>query len=454
MAPLNPEIRNRFKGDLKVEKPYVTVIGGGLAGCEAAWKVAWMGTPVILYEMRPEKQTAAHQTSYLGELVCSNSLKSDDISTAQGLLKAEMRLLGSLILECAGACRVPAGSALAVDRELLGQMVTKAVSSHPLIQVIRTEADAIPQEGTAVIATGPLTSDSLGQSLRDLTGADHLYFYDAVAPVLAADSVDESKAYWGTRYGKGDSDYLNCPMDEAEYNRFYDALIEADSVPVDEIDRGSYFDGCMPIEVMARKGRETLRFGPMRPVGLPDPKNGKVPYAVVQLRIEDQQRSMLSPVGFQTRMKWGEQEKVLRMIPGLEQASFLRLGVMHRNTFINSPELLNETLEFRSRPGLFFAGQLTGVEGYMESAATGILAGINAGRRANGHTPLIVPPETLLGSLCRYISEPEKRDFQPMNANFGLLPVLDHREKNKKMRNMKLAERALNAMREFSESLK
>ncbi|MGE5422958.1 MAG: methylenetetrahydrofolate--tRNA-(uracil(54)-C(5))-methyltransferase (FADH(2)-oxidizing) TrmFO [Ignavibacteriales bacterium] len=435
-----------------MDKPSVTVVGGGLAGCEAAYRIAETGLAVRIFEMRPNKNTAAHQTSYLSELVCSNSLKSEDLSTSQGMLKGEMRLLKSLILQCAQRCRVPAGSALAVDRDRLGQMITDAVEHHPLIEVVREEIQEVPKDGAVVIATGPLTSDPLGNSLRKLTGAEYLYFFDAVAPVLAADSIDDSKVYWGARYGKGDDDYLNCPMDETEYNQFYDALIDADSLPVDNVDKGLYFEGCMPIEVMARRGRDTLRFGPMRPVGLPDPKNGRIPYAVVQLRIENFEKTMLSMVGFQTRMKWGEQEKVLRLIPGLDKASFLRLGVMHRNTFINSPQLLYPTLEFRTRPALFFAGQLIGVEGYMESAATGILAGINACRAVQERSSVILPEESMLGSLCRYISDPEKVNFQPMNANFGLLPPLDHRERNKKIRNTLLSERAIHAMSEFSES--
>ncbi|NLV16996.1 MAG: methylenetetrahydrofolate--tRNA-(uracil(54)-C(5))-methyltransferase (FADH(2)-oxidizing) TrmFO [Syntrophomonadaceae bacterium] len=429
----------------------VMVIGGGLAGCEAAFALANCGIPVDLYEMRPHRQTPAHKTGLLGELVCSNSLKSEDIGTAQGVLKQEMRRIGSIILEIADRCRVPAGSALAVDRHLLGSYLTETISNHPLIQVINEEVRDLPDSRLTVVASGPLTSDALSESLIELTGQEHLFFFDAVAPILDAGSIDMAKVYWGSRYGKGESDYLNCPLSEEEYDRFYQELINADSLPVTEVDQGLYFSACTPIEVMARKGRDTLRFGPMRPVGLPDPRNDKVPYAVVQLRNENREGTMVSPVGFQTRMKWGEQERVLRLIPGLENAKFLRLGVMHRNTYINSPQLLNTALQFKDRPNLFFAGQIIGVEGYMESAATGIIAGINAGRRCLGSELATVPEDTMLGSLINYVCDPQQERFQPMNANFGLLPPLGIKVRKRADRKLQLAKRSELKIREFSE---
>lgn len=429
----------------------VLVIGGGLAGCEAAYRLANMGIAVQLVEMRPVKGTAAHKTAYLGELVCSNSLKSEDVTTAQGVLKQEMRKMNSLILMVADQCRVPAGSALAVDRELLGKMITKILTDHPLIEVVVEEIATLPDSGITVVASGPLTSNDLSVSLAQLTGEEHLYFFDAVAPIIAADSIDMNKVYQASRYGKGEGYYLNCPLNREEYESFCEALLKADSMPLEGIDEGLYFSACVPIEVMARKGRDTLRFGPMRPVGLPHPETGQIPYAVVQLRNENREGTMVSPVGFQTRMRWGEQERVLRLIPGLEKAEFLRLGVMHRNTYINSPRVLDATLQFRSRPDLFFAGQVTGVEGYMESAATGIVAGLNAARRFGGLDPVVLPAETLIGSLCRFISGTQNSSFQPMNANFGLLPPLNERIRNKRMRNLQLGERSLLEISEFSE---
>lgn len=429
----------------------VVVVGGGLAGCEAAFQLANMNVPVELVEMRPARRTAAHKTGYLGELVCSNSLKSEDINTAQGVLKREMRKLNSLILMAADRCRVPAGSALAVDRELLGKLVTEIITGHPLIQVTIKEMENIPEFGITVVASGPLTSDALSASIARLTGEEHLHFFDAVAPIIAVDSIDMNKVYAGSRYGKGEGDYLNCPLNQEEYEVFYEALLKADSVPLEGIDEGLYFSACVPIEVMARKGKDTLRFGPMRPVGLPHPESGQVPYAVVQLRQDNREGTMFSMVGFQTRMKWGEQERVLRLIPGLEKAEFLRLGVMHRNTYINSPRVLTDTLQFRGKPELFFAGQITGVEGYMESAATGIVAGINAARKYRGLEPVALPRETLIGALCRYISDPAHSNFQPMNANFGILPPLENRIKNKRLRNQHLGERSWQKIGEYSE---
>ncbi len=431
----------------------VTVIGGGLAGCEAAFRLANMGIPVELFEMRPHKMTPAHKTGLLAELVCSNSLKSEAESTAQGVLKKEMRKLDSIVLSCADKCRVSAGQALAVDREMLGSMITEIITGHGMINVVNQEMGEIPDDRIAIVSSGPLTSDRLSEAISVLTGQENLFFFDAVAPIIAKDSIDFTKVYYGSRYGKGEADYINCPMSEDEYRRFHQALIEADSVPYDSIDEGVYFSACVPVEVMGRRGTDTLRYGPMRPVGLPEPVSGKVPYAVVQLRSEDREGTMVSPVGFQTRMKWGEQERVIRMIPGLENACFLRLGVMHRNTYINSPRLIDATLQFRSRPQLFFAGQILGVEGYMESAATGIVAGINAGRIYKGLEPLVLPAETMLGSLTRYVSNPSLDNFQPMNSNFGLLPPMETRIRKKADRNLALSNRSWDKICEFSEAL-
>ncbi|MGE5403387.1 MAG: FADH(2)-oxidizing methylenetetrahydrofolate--tRNA-(uracil(54)-C(5))-methyltransferase TrmFO [Candidatus Saccharibacteria bacterium] len=429
----------------------VVVIGGGLAGSEAAYKLAQKGIKVKLFEMRPRVTTPAHRTGYLAELICSNSLKSESLDTAQGLLKAEMRKMGSLILDCAEKCRVAAGSALAVDRDMLGAMVTEIIEGHPLIEVVREEVAEIPKDGIVIVASGPLTAGALAETIQGLTGAEYLHFYDAVAPIVTADSVDMNRAFRGSRYGKGSDDYINCPMTDEEYAKFCEELIKADPVPLNEADRDLYFNACMPIEEIARRGPDTLKYGPMRPVGLPDPVTGKIPAAVVQLRNENQDGSMLGLVGFQTRMKWGDQERVLRLIPALENAVFLRLGVMHRNTFINSPNLLDSNLEFRNRPGLFFAGQLTGVEGYMESAASGIWVGMNCARVARGMNKLTLPEETMLGSLFRYVSDSETRSFQPMNANFGLLPSPENRIRNKKLRNTALSERSLDILNKLSE---
>lgn len=434
------------------EKIWVNIIGGGLAGCEAAYRLAGYGIPVRLFEMRPSKLTPAHKTGDLGELVCSNSLKSEDIGTAQGVLKAEMRILDSLVLRCARETSVKAGAALAVDRTQFARRMTDSVENLPGLEIVRKEVKEIPAHEPVIVASGPLTSEELSQSIRDLTGEADLHFFDAVAPIVAADSIDYSKVYRASRYGKGDDDYINCPMNEEEYARFYEALLAADSVPMEDADQGLYFSGCMPIEVMGRKGRDTLRFGPMRPVGLAHPDTGQVPCAVVQLRNEDREGTMLGLVGFQTRMRWGDQQKVLRLIPGLENAEFLRLGVMHRNTYLQSPALLHDTLEFRRRPGLFFAGQITGVEGYLESAATGIIAGVNCARRVCGLSPMTLPENTMIGSLLRYISTGGTGSFQPMNANFGILPPLSARIKNKKLRYMELSDRSIRELEQFSEA--
>lgn len=429
----------------------IPVIGGGLAGCEAAMKLAQSGFPVRLYEMRPNRMTPAHQTGLLAELVCSNSLKSSDPATAHGLLKHEMRQFDSLILHCAEKNRVKAGSALAVEREAFAQSVTEAIEHHPMIEVVREELGELPAEGPAVAATGPLTSDAMAASIQQLTGASALFFFDAVAPILDAESLDHTMVFPASRYGKGEADYLNCPMNEEEYRAFYDALTAADPLPVDGVDAGLYFSGCMPIEAIAHKGIDTLRYGPMRPVGLTDPRTGRRPYAVLQLRAENNEKNMYSMVGFQTRMRFKDQETVFRLIPGLEQARFLRYGVMHRNTYINSPALLDGTLEFRARTGLFFAGQITGVEGYMESAFTGIIAGINLARRLRGLDPLIPPPETMIGSLLRHITDPGRTGFQPMNANFGLLGPLDRPPRAKQDRHLAYTDRSLETLGKFSE---
>jgi methylenetetrahydrofolate--tRNA-(uracil-5-)-methyltransferase len=411
----------------------VMVIGGGLAGCEAAYHLAEQGIRVRLAEMRPVKMTPVHQTGCLAELVCSNSLKSQDLGTAQGLLKAEMRELGSLLLQCAETARVPAGSALAVDRELFSTRVTDVIRSHPLIKVVNQEVKALPVSDIAVVATGPLTSESLALAISDVTGEEHLFFYDAVAPIVTAESLNMDKVFRASRYGKGGDDYLNCPFTRDEYERFYAALVEADIHEGHPVDRNLFFESCMPIEVMARRGIESLRFGPMRPVGLASPTGDKS-YAVLQLRQEDQNGTLYSLVGFQTRLRWREQERVFRLIPGLENADFVRYGVMHRNTYINSPRLLEATLQFKVSPNLFFGGQITGCEGYMESAATGILAGINAARMVRGEPLLALPDTTLMGALTLHISSAPGGNFQPMNANFGLLPPLEKKIKIKKAR--------------------
>jgi methylenetetrahydrofolate--tRNA-(uracil-5-)-methyltransferase len=429
----------------------VTVIGAGLAGSEAAWQIARQGVPVQLWEMRPVRQTPAHHTGQFAELVCTNSLRSASLTNAVGLLKEEMRRLDSLIMRAADAHAVPAGGALAVDREGFSAAVTEALEAHPLVEIIRGEVEEIPAEGITVIATGPLTSPSLSESIRRFIGQDYLYFYDAAAPIVLKESVDMSKVFVASRYNKGEAAYINCPMTEEQFNAFYEALVTAETAPLHDFEEEKYFEGCMPIEVMARRGRMTLLFGPMKPVGLVDPRTGRRPYAVVQLRQDNAAATMLNIVGFQTHLKWGEQRRVFRMIPGLENAEFVRYGVMHRNTFINSPTILLPTYQTRKRADLFFAGQMTGVEGYVESAASGLVAGINAGRLARGLAPVTMPPTTAIGSLARYITEADPRHFQPMNATFGLFPPLPERIKDRKQRAEAMAERAL---RDLKQTLK
>ena len=423
--------------------PDLIVLGGGLAGCEAAWQAAERGVTVDLYEMRPVVPTPAHRTDRLSELVCSNSLGSNDPVHAAGILKAEMRRLDSLILRTADGATVPAGSALAVDRDLFASAVTKAVEGHPRIRVVREEMIDLPEERPTIVATGPLTSDRLAKSIQSVIRADYLAFYDAIAPIIDAETIDTSIAFRASRYGKGGDDYLNCPMTQTEYNQFYDALAVAERVPTKPFEQTPYFEGCVPIEVQADRGRQTLLFGPMKPVGLIDPRAGARPHAVVQLRQENRFGSCYNMVGFQTKLTWPEQKRIFRMIPGLHQAEFLRLGSLHRNTFINAPRVLHPTLQCRARPSLLFAGQLVGVEGYTEAAAMGLLAGMNAARVIQGQLPIVPPPTTTYGTLLTYITTSDPRHFQPMNANFGLYPELTTRVRDRAVRRQKIAERAL-----------
>jgi methylenetetrahydrofolate--tRNA-(uracil-5-)-methyltransferase len=421
----------------------IVIIGGGLAGSEAAWQAANRGARVTLYEMRPKEMTQAHKTSGLAELVCSNSLGSVDVLNAPGILKEEMRRLNSLIIRVADEVRVPAGSALAVDREQFSFKITQALEGHPNIRILREEVTEIPTECLCIIATGPLTSDKLSQAIAQLTHSNHLYFYDAISPIVDAESINMDVAFRASRYDKGGDDYLNCPMDESTYNNFYDALLAAEKVQPKEFEKTPYFEACLPIEVMAERGRQTMQFGPLKPVGLEDPKTGGRPYAVVQLRTENAHRSCYNMVGFQTKLTYGEQKRVFRMIPGLEHAEFLRYGSLHRNTFINAPQLLRNTLQFKSRGTLFFAGQLVGVEGYTDSAAMGGLAAINAARGLAG-LPLVVPPPTTAhGCLLSYITTADPRHFQPMNTNFGLFPPLASPVRDKELKRQLISQRAL-----------
>ncbi len=421
----------------------LTVIGAGLAGCEAAYAAAQRGVPVTLKEMKPQKFTAAHRSPLFAELVCSNSLKASRIESAAGLLKAEMKALGSLCVPIAEKCAVPAGGALAVDRDLFSAAVTDAVRQHPLITVEETEVTALPADGVTVVATGPLTAEALAADIERLCGG--LHFYDAAAPIVAADSVDMTAAFCASRYDREDSgagDYINCPMNKAEYEAFYDALIHAETAPLHAFDKLKVYEGCMPVEVLAKRGADTLRFGPMKPVGLRDPRTGHRPWAVLQLRAENADGTMYNLVGFQTNLKFGEQKRVFGMIPALKDAVFMRYGVMHRNTFLQSPGFLGADFAVLSRPDLFFAGQMTGVEGYMESAASGLVAGINAANRILGKAPLTLSRETMIGALSAHVST-ENRDFQPMGANFGILPPLSAPIRDKRQRYAALAARAM-----------
>ncbi|MDF2501449.1 MAG: trmFO [Anaerosporomusa subterranea] len=428
----------------------VTVIGAGLAGSEAAWQIAQSGVSVTLYEMRPGRMTPAHKSDQFAELVCSNSLRAANIENAVGLLKEEMRQLGSLIMQAADANRLPAGGALAVDREDFSAYITNRLSQHPLVNIIREEVTTVP-EGIVIFASGPLTSSALSTTIQELTGSDGLYFYDAAAPIIAWDSLDMNVIYRASRYGKGDDDYLNCPMNRETYEAFWHELVHAETVPVKDFEKEIYFEGCMPVEVMAARGIDTLRFGPLKPVGLPDPNTGEIPWAVVQLRQDNTAATLYNIVGFQTHLKWPEQQRVFRMIPGLGKAEFVRLGVMHRNTYINSPSVLLPTLQLRSDTRILFAGQMTGVEGYVESAASGLLAGINAARLAKDSPVLEFPRNTAHASLAHYITHAEAKSFQPMNINFGLLPPLGRKIRDKKEKNRLIAERSLEELRQFIE---
>ena len=433
------------------ENNYVTVVGAGLAGCEAAYQIAKRGVKVRLYDTKPVKLSPAHHSEKLCELVCSNSFKANRVNSAAGLLKEEMRTLGSLLLRCADACAVPAGGALAVDRERFSTTVSEAILDDPNIEYITEEVKELPADGVAIIATGPLTHDALAAAVAARFG-ESLRFFDAAAPIVAAESVDMEHAFFESRYGKGGGeDYLNCPMNKEEYEAFYEALVHAERAPVHEFDvmNPKVYEGCMPIEVMAQRGADTIRFGPMKPVGLRDPRTGHRPWAVLQLRKENAAATMYNLVGFQTNLKFGEQKRVFSMIPALHDAEFLRYGVMHRNTFIDSPRILNADFSAKENKNLFFAGQLTGVEGYMESASSGLLCGINAARMMKGQAPVILPDVTMMGALARYISDPTVADFQPMGANFGVLPELEHRPRDKAERGTAYAERALGALREY-----
>ncbi|SFS47844.1 FADH(2)-oxidizing methylenetetrahydrofolate--tRNA-(uracil(54)-C(5))-methyltransferase TrmFO [Paenibacillus sp. 453mf] len=433
------------------EKQQVTVIGAGLAGSEAAWQIAKRGVPVKLYEMRPVVKTPAHHTNKFAELVCSNSLRANGLTNAVGVLKEEMRMMDSLVIGSADRNAVPAGGALAVDRDGFSGEITNTLHEHPLITVVNEEIQEIPTDGIVVIATGPLTSPALSAQIKDLMGEEYFYFYDAAAPIVEKESIDMSKVYLASRYDKGEAAYLNCPMNEEEFDRFYDALIAAEVAELKEFEKEIYFEGCMPIEVMMKRGKQTALFGPMKPVGLVNPHTGELPYAVVQLRQDNAAGTLYNLVGFQTHLKWGEQKRVFGMIPGLENAEFVRYGVMHRNTFINSPKLLEPTYQFKNRHNLFFAGQMTGVEGYVESAASGLIAGMNAANLALGKDLTTLPVDSTLGSMAHYITTADFKHFQPMNANFGLLPNLEQKIRNKKEKNEALANRALDSIRRFKQ---
>lgn len=430
----------------------VNVIGAGLAGSEAAWQVAKAGVPVRLYEMRPKKSTEAHHTANFAELVCSNSLRGNNLTNAVGVLKEEMRRLDSVIITSADQTAVPAGGALAVDRDTFSELITRRVKEHPLVTVVEEEITEIP-EGITIVATGPLTSAPLAQAIKAFNGSDGFYFYDAAAPIIDKNTIDMDKVYLKSRYNKGEAAYLNCPMTKEEFEAFREALVNAEVAPLKDFEEEKYFEGCMPIEVMATRGPKTMLFGPMKPVGLEDPKTGKRPYAVIQLRQDNAVASLYNIVGFQTHLKWGEQKRVFQMIPGLENAEIVRYGVMHRNSFMNSPELLHQTYQSKKREDLFFAGQMTGVEGYVESAASGLVAGINAAKLAKEEELVVFPQETAIGSMAYYITHASGKHFQPMNANFGLFPELPERIRDKKTRYETLANRALDALAQMDQVL-
>jgi methylenetetrahydrofolate--tRNA-(uracil-5-)-methyltransferase len=432
----------------------VTIVGGGLAGSEAAWQLARRGIGVDLHEMRPVKPTPVHQTGDLAELVCSNSLRGNALDQAAGLLKEEMRRMDSLIIRVADEVRVPAGSALAVDRSLFAQRITEAVGARPEVRIHRDEVTRLPEGEVAIVATGPLTSETLAAEIAAFVGGSHLYFYDAVSPVVEADTIDFAKTFKASRYGRGGDDYVNCPLTEGEYRAFYAALTTAECAALHAFEHEFFFEGCLPAEVIASRGSETLLFGPMKPVGLVDPRTGRRPFAVVQLRQDDLAASHYSMVGFQTQLKWGEQKRVFRMIPGLGQAEFVRFGMIHRNTYVNAPKVLEPTFETRRRRGLFFAGQMSGVEGYVESAASGLIAGLGAGLRVKGEEPVCFPEDTALGGLGRYIARSDPANYQPTNIAFGLLPELPHRIRDKARKRLALSARALDSLDRFRASLR
>ncbi|MBQ3863125.1 MAG: methylenetetrahydrofolate--tRNA-(uracil(54)-C(5))-methyltransferase (FADH(2)-oxidizing) TrmFO [Schwartzia sp.] len=429
----------------------IIIAGAGLAGSEAAWQAAERGVKVELYEMRPEHMTPAHKTGEFAELVCSNSLRGAGLENAVGVLKEEMRRLGSVVMEAADATKVPAGGALAVDRHGFSQRITEKVSNHPNVTVIHKELTEIPMEDDAVtiVATGPLTAGALAEDIKKRVGQGYFYFYDAAAPIVTLESVDMTRAWRASRYDKGEAAYINCPMTKEEYTAFWNALVTAEKAPTHDFEKEIFFEGCMPVEVMASRGEDTLLFGPLKPVGLDDPRTGKRPYAVVQLRQDNAEGTLYNIVGFQTHLKWPEQRRVFAMIPGLENAEFVRYGVMHRNTFINSPLALLPTMQLKDEPRLFFAGQMTGVEGYVESASSGLVAGINAARLVMGKEPVVFPEATAHGALCHYITTADSKKFQPMNVNFGLMPKPAERIRDKKLKKQKIAEAALAALDDF-----
>lgn len=439
-------------------KQYVTIIGGGLAGSEAAWQLAQRGYPVHLYEMRPNKQTGAHQSQQLAELVCSNSLGSKLSDRATGLLQTEISSLGSMLMQCALETAVPAGGALAVDREAFANAVTNHIETHPNIQLIREEKRDLPVDQPVIVASGPLTSIALSEAIGKLTGSEYLYFYDALSPIVSADSIDMNKAFRANRYDRGDTeegDYINCPMTRDEYYRFVEALKGADTIQLRDFERDDphFFEGCLPIEQIAARGEDSLAYGPMRPVGIRDPHTGRRPYAVVQLRRDNLAGTLYNIVGFQTNIKWGQQKEILRLIPGLENATFVRMGQMHRNTYINSPALLDPTMQFRKHKNLYFAGQITGVEGYVGNIATGLVAAINMARTLEEKPLWVLPKTTMLGSLCFYVANAEEKHFQPMKANFGILPELVNPPKDKALRKRMYVERAVNDLQESVQQL-
>ena len=424
----------------------ITIIGGGLAGCEAAYQIAKRGIKVKLYEMKPKKFSPAHTNSNLAEIVCSNSFKSNSINNACGLLKEELRRVGSLLIKIADEVAVPAGQALAVDRDEFSKKVTEEIEKNEKIEIVKEEVTQIPENGIVIISTGPLTSNSLAKQIAEITGEKRLFFYDAAAPIIEKDSIDMDIAFYGDRYGKGDKSYINLPMSQEEYKNFYQELIRAEVVTLHEFEKREIFEGCMPIEIMAKRGEETMRFGPLKPVGFIDPRTGKRPYAIVQLRQDNSEGTLFNIVGFQTNLKFGEQKRVFSLIPGLKNAEFVKYGVMHRNTYINSPELLDETYQLKKEKRIYFAGQISGVEGYVESISSGLIAGINAVNQILGKEKIIFPKETMIGTLANYISSSNEK-FQPMNANFGILPKLDEKIKDKKIKYEKLSQRALNSLR-------